>query len=338
MAIIPVDFNALAALRPGEGKEVLARALGSRWREPAPHQQGLVLSIARVHGFRAQIDTSGHIGSIYFHEPFPNIEIAGLRFGMPMAEALAKRPDLKDPSRLPVYESVHYRADVSSHYRLQVEFRWGKLYQIGFRNPQAEYPPKGTMLYPPAEGAPGAPFADPNFKLAVLSSLLEHDSLDLSSYEDLASFVLKRPVDLEKEGYEFMPAAYEYLARHPLTDADLALVETLTFDGGNEIYPYCYRFWDGETKEFDVKSTEGIGRCANLRSIVCIAMIEKLDIAQLVGLAQLEEISLPQSCINPQRLLELPALKKLSFHEGVIGDAVLLTRLRLKGVAIKVYR
>jgi hypothetical protein len=68
---IPVDFNALAALRPCEAKEVLARALGSRWREPAPHQQGLVKSIARVLGFQAQIDTSGHIGAICFTSPFP---------------------------------------------------------------------------------------------------------------------------------------------------------------------------------------------------------------------------------------------------------------------------
>ena len=51
MTAIPVDFNALAVLRPGEAKEMLARALGHRWREPAPHQEGLVKSIARVHGF-----------------------------------------------------------------------------------------------------------------------------------------------------------------------------------------------------------------------------------------------------------------------------------------------
>lgn len=44
----PIDFSALAALRPGEAKDVLARAMGSRWREPAPHQEGMVVSIART--------------------------------------------------------------------------------------------------------------------------------------------------------------------------------------------------------------------------------------------------------------------------------------------------
>jgi len=336
--VIPVDFNALANLRPGEGKEMLARALGSRWREPGPHQQGLVKSIANVHGFLAQIDTSDHIGAIYFHEPFPNIEIAGLRFGMPTAEALAKRPELKEAMRLPVYESIHYAAEISSHYRMLVEFRWGKLYEIGFRNPQAVYPPKQPMVYPPAAGSPGAPFADPNFKLVVLSSLLESDALDLAGYQDLASHVLNRPIDLEQEGYKLLPQAYDYLVRYPLTDADLSLVESIVFDGGNAIYPYCYRFWHGETTEFDVKSIDGVARCENVRRILCIALIETLDVAQLVGLQKLEEINLPERCLNPQRLLDLPALKKLSFHEGAIDSPILLTRLRIKGVTVKVFR
>jgi hypothetical protein len=57
-----------------------------------------------------------------------------------------------------------------------------------------------------------------------------------------------------------------------------------------------------------------------------------------VSLAKLEEINLPQTCINPQRLLDLPALKKLTFHEGAIADPILLTRLRAKGVTVKIYR
>ncbi len=336
---VPVDFPALAALRPGEAKEVLARSLGSRWREPGPHQEGAVKSIAQVHGFEARIDTSGHIGTITFREPFSkDIEIAGLRLGTPLTNVLAKRPDLKEGYRLPVYETVTYSADISSHYKMLLEFRWGELYQISFRNPQAVYPPRQPMIYPAPAGAPGAPFKDPNFKLAVLSSLVETDALDLAEYKDLAEFVLKRPVDLEKEGYELIREAYDYLVRYPLTEADLAMVETITFDGGNEIYPYCFRFWSGETKDFDVTSVEGIAQCVNLRRIICIAVIEQLDIAQLTSLSKLEEIDLPERCLNAQRLLDLPALKKLSFYDGVIRDEPLLARLRAKGVAIRIFR
>ena len=57
---VPVDFNALAALRPGEGQEMLQRAFGDRCRAPAPHQEGFVKSIERRHGVRARLDASGH--------------------------------------------------------------------------------------------------------------------------------------------------------------------------------------------------------------------------------------------------------------------------------------
>ena len=83
---------------------MLQRALGDRWRAPAPHQEGLVKSIVGRHGFRARIDTSGHVADLYFREPFPTaITIAGLNLTMPLQAALAARPDLTSPLRLPVY-------------------------------------------------------------------------------------------------------------------------------------------------------------------------------------------------------------------------------------------
>lgn len=332
----PIDFAALAALRPGEAKDVLARAMGSRWREPAPHQEGSVMSISRVHGFDARIDTSGHIGALRYRDAFPEtVSIFGLALGMSAETVLAKMPQLKWAFRLPVYESVTYAADVSSHYKMLVEFRWGKLYAITFRNPAASYPPKQPMAYPAAQGAPGAPFADPNFKLVILSSLLETNLLDLAEPKELAEFVLNRPVDLEQEGYALIRKAYDYLTRYPLSEDDLANVETVTLDGGNDIYPYCFKFWDGETAEFDVSSVKGIALCGNVTSLHCIALIKQLDVADLVGLNKLAEIKLPETPVNSHRLLDLPALKTLSFRRPAIADAGLLARLRAKGVTIR---
>lgn len=337
MSSDPIDFSALAALRPGEAKDVLARAMGSRWREPAPHQEGMVVSIARVCGFDAQIDTSGHIGTLRYRDRFPaNVSIAGLAIGMPAEAALTAMPQLTVAFRLPVYQSVTYTADVSSHYRMLVEFRWGKLYAISFRNMAASYPPKQPMVYPAARGAPGAPFADPNFKLAILSSLLETDQLDLAGPQDLAEFVLKRPVDLEQDGYALIRPAYDYLVRYPLGDDDLAHVESVTLDGGNEIYPYCYRFWGGETNDFDVSSLKGIALCRNVTALHCIALIKQLDVADLVGLDKLAEVHLPEQPVNLHRLFDLPALKTLSFRRVSMVDAELLAQLRAKGVAVRV--
>lgn len=333
----PIDFPALAALRPGEAKDVLARAMGRRWREPAPHQEGMVVSIARVHGFDAQIDTSGHIGTLRYRDRFPaTVNVAGLAIGMPADAALMAMPQLSVAFRLPVYQSVTYTADVSSHYRMLVEFRWGKLYAISFRNMAASYPPPQPMVYPAARGVPGAPFADPNFKLAILSSLLETNQLDLAEPQDLAEFALKRPVDLEQEGYALIPAAYDYLTRYPLDDDDLAHVESVTLDGGNEIYPYCYKFWDGETSDFDVGSVRGIALCRNVTALHCIALIKQLDVADLVGLDKLADVQLPERPVNVHRLLDLPALKKLSLRRVSAVDPALLAQLRAKGAAIRI--
>jgi hypothetical protein len=332
-----IDFNSLAALRPGDAREDLARLLGSRWREPPPHRQGQVKELSHRYGFEAQIDTSGHIGALTYRDPFPKTaSFFGLNIDMPVVAALAAMPQLKLSFRTPVYQSEYYAADVSSRYKMTAEFRWGKLYGISFGDPQAVYPAKQPMAYPAPEGVPGAPFRDPNFKLAVLSSLLEDDALDLARPEDLAAFVLRRPVNLEKEGYKLIPEAYDYLVRYPLTGADLAAVESITFDGGNDIYFYCFRFWDGETDQFDVRSISGIGLCPNIRRLFYIAMIDYLDVADIVGLRKIEEIDLPSKCINPERLLELPALKKLSFRKSTI-DAGLVDKLRARGVQLRIH-
>ncbi len=106
---VPVDFPALAALRPGEAKDVLARALGSRWREPAPHQEGAVKSIAQ----RARLSGADrHLGP-YRRDLFSRA-ISDRTSRSPACasacrceDALAKRPELKEDFRLPVYETVY---------------------------------------------------------------------------------------------------------------------------------------------------------------------------------------------------------------------------------------
>ncbi|HLH87908.1 MAG TPA: hypothetical protein VKX28_05570 [Xanthobacteraceae bacterium] len=331
----PIDFPALAALRPGSDREALSAALGGRWRPPAPHDAGRVTAIFNTYGFDAWLDVTDHIGQLYFRHPFPaTITVAGLRIGMSQREALAAFPALRFSGRMEVYAASHYVADLPDRYRTIAEFHGDELYSIGFFVRDAVYPPKGPMVYPPASGAPGAPFRDPNLKLAVLSALIESDALDLATPQDLADFVLPYHVDLGGlAGYHFLREAYDYLIRYPLTDADLARVETITFDGGSEIYRYCFYSWDGETHEFDIDSVEGVARCVNLRSLQTIALLNAIDVEHLVGLDQLEELDLPRERRHLERLLDLPALKRVSPLSS-IGDAALIARLRAKGVRV----
>jgi hypothetical protein len=333
-----IDFAALAALRPGEAREALVAALGSRWRPPAPHEEGRVKAIARAHGFLAQLDVAGHLASLLYTEPFPaDVEILGLHMGMSPEAALAVLPQLTFSRRMDAHDAAFYSTALSDQYRMGAQFRWGKLYQVSIFAPGAVYPAKRPMAYPAPAGKPGDPFADPNFKLVVLSALIEAEAIDLAEPKDLAELVLRRPVDLEEDGYRFIGEAYDYLVRYPLTDAELAQVETLAFDGGNAIYRYCFYFWDGESKEFDVKSIAGIARCGDVRVFNCIAMLDAIDADHLAGLSQLEDISLPSECRHPERLLELPALKRLSFFRPTIRDPALIAKLKQRGVAVTIH-
>ena len=331
------DFNALAALRPGEGADAVRTALGDRWRPPAPHDAGWIRAIAHTGGFTARLDVTGHLAYVTFAPPFPAaVPIAGLQLGMTQAAAVAVVPKLTMSSRSPIYAATRYAADVSDHYRMFAEFHGDELHSVRFAR-EASYPEKGKMVYPATLGPPGAPFRDPNFKLAVLSALIEADAIDLGEPQDLADAVLPHPIDLGRDGYHFIREAYDYLVRYRLSDADLAQVETITFDGGEEIYRYCFYYWDGTTPDFDIASVEGIARCVNLRRFEYIAVLNAVDIDHLVGLAKLAEVSLPPDCRHADGLLELPALKTLSVFAGTLDDR-LIAKLKRRGVAVRVYR
>jgi len=333
----PVDLTALAALRPGEGRDALIAALGARWRSPAPHHAGRVKAIVNTYGFEARLDVTDHVARIVFRRPFPAaVAIAGLRLGMSQRQALAALPDLRPTGRMEVYAASHYVADLSDHYRTVVEFHGDELYSVEFFVRDAVYPAKGPMVFPAASGPAGHPFVDPHFKLAVLSALIEADAIDLAEPQDLADFVLPRHIDLGRDGYHFIPEAYDYLVRYPLTDADLAQVDTISFDGGAKIYRYCFYYWGWGT-EFDIDSLEGIARCANLRVFRYPTLLVRLDLDHLAGLARLAEIELPAAeCRHPERLLDLPALKTLAVPRGVIADPALIAKLRQKGVSIRI--
>jgi hypothetical protein len=332
----PVNFPALAALRPGEASDAISAAMGGRWRPPAPHDAGWVKAITHTGGFVARLDATGHIAYVRFSPPFPtDVAIAGLKLGMSQAAALAVVPRLKLGDRSPIAAASRYFADVSSHYRMVAEFHGDELHSVWFfEGDDKVYPPKRPMVYPAAAGAPGAPFRDPNLKLAVLSALIWADAIDLAEPQDLADAVLPRHLDLGREGYHLIREAYDYLVRYPLKDADLERVEEITFDGGEPIYRYCYYYWSGSTGDFDIKSVEGIARCVNLRRFTYVATLDAVDVDHLVGLDKLEDISLPEKCLHPERLLDLPALKRLSFRAGTISDPLLIARLKARGVAV----
>lgn len=115
-------------------------------------------------------------------------------------------------------------------------------------------------------------FEDFNFKLVVINSLLEKKT----SFSDELTERLKKYVDnYDGEDFECIPEMVDYFETLKLTETDLAQVNNLVFDGGEEIYFMIMPDWDGESDEFDVTSIKGFEHLTNLEEVEYISMCDE---------------------------------------------------------------
>ena len=117
-------------------------------------------------------------------------------------------------------------------------------------------------------------FADFNFKLVVINSLLElHPSFEA----DLAA--LKKQYIDPADPFVFregpLSEVVDFFQALRLTDEDLDKVTRLDFDGGEDIYRLLKPDWDGEEDLFDVSSVQGFERLKNLKFVFWCAMCDK---------------------------------------------------------------
>ncbi|MBW4039846.1 MAG: hypothetical protein HIU91_13430 [Acidobacteria bacterium] len=273
-----LDHAALLKLRPGMSEANVAAVLGELWKPRVPRDEGFYFGLSAA-GFTLRMDTSGHIGSISLHRA-GELSLEGLRQGMSKADVLALYPNLRELPSDNEYGYTSWEVPLPDGQLLSVRFdKDSVLVGISIKLPSAKYhtgkerivAPRGKYTKP--AGKPGAPFADPNLKLAVLDELMRTGHLDLGTPQDLADHVLKRTVDLDQEGYDLLQPVYKYLARYPLSQQQLGTITKLTFDGGLKIYEFVYPFWDGESDEFDIHSFVGIEHCPNLRDVHIISMV-----------------------------------------------------------------
>ena len=113
-------------------------------------------------------------------------------------------------------------------------------------------------------------FTDFNFKLVVIEALLDQEPLFLKELTDLK--------DKYTNNFEWYSGAgpiveiKDYLEALTLEMSDLEKIESLCFDGGNEIYHILKPDWDGEDSLFDVLSVEGFQNLKNLKTVDYISM------------------------------------------------------------------
>ena len=113
---------------------------------------------------------------------------------------------------------------------------------------------------------------DFGFKLVVINSLLGKET---SFSEELEKMQEKYVDCYEGNCYEIIPEMAEYFENLKLTEEDLAMVEELVFDGGEDIYFLLMEDWDGESDEFDVNSVKGFELLLNLKSVEYISMCDE---------------------------------------------------------------
>ena len=202
----------------------------------------------------------------------------------------------------------------------------------------------GQEAYPAPEGAPGAPFGDPNLKLAVLSALNEQGLIRLGRPPQLTEHVLSRMFDIEREGYRPVPEVLDYLARYPLDRQTLAALRTLEIDGGSSIYHHIWHFWHGEDDTFDVRSLDGIENCPNIQEISIASMLSSVDVSLFRPLQHLANLYLGVSVDNISAMLDMPALKsvrilndKVYAEVTTVGHPTRLTMDKLKQAGVRVW-
>ncbi|QFT82765.1 hypothetical protein FIU89_19240 [Roseovarius sp. THAF27] len=187
-----------------------------------------------------------------------------------------------------------------------------------------------------------APFADPNFKLAVIDALMSNGTLDLGDEWTFQDRLSKGQYDYERDGYTLNRAFLSYFRQYPLTAAHLAAVEELWFDGGLDIYGWIFTFWGGETEDFDIDSLADLALLPNLRVFGFSAMHDANDLAAYLRAPKLEVLDLGligRPWRNWDALLQLPKLRKFRYFttdHAPEADEVLAT-LRARGVTINEY-
>lgn len=268
-----IDFVAFSNLRPSVSYLECKNILLSHWRELKASDEG-VISLFKF-GCSLSIDINGKVGEVIYFGSFPEKRIVeGLRRSMSLDDVLKIYPEIIE-NNSNEERWREFSQKLASGYLMKLMFNEDILAEISIKNEHAIYPKKEDFnfakYYPDPISQEEPDFFDGNFKLSVLSALFEKGLINLGDPRELASYVLGRYIDFDTDevyrGYESIPECLSYLLRYPLSDDLLSKIEELYFDGGLEIYPFIYYYWDGESREFDVKSLRDTQKLSNLKRV-----------------------------------------------------------------------
>jgi hypothetical protein len=109
------------------------------------------------------------------------------------------------------------------------------------------------------------PFADANFKLAVVQELMYNQ--DLLPRFDLREYAAEQGFTHDAGSVEAVPEALAYFAALEVPVEFAEKITEIEMDGGNEIYLEIAPNWDGEDGLFDVDEFADLRHFPNLKSM-----------------------------------------------------------------------
>ena len=155
-------------------------------------------------------------------------------------------------------------------------------------------------------------FKDNNFKLSVISSLLQQGEL-----KDELQVVLDKYHTDEYWGYEPIPEILNFFNSLEISQEMLDKIEIFSPDDGDDIYFHLIPHWEGEDERFDITSIEDIVFLRNLKEVHLYSMTAN-------------------KCLNLAPLLQLPNLTNVTvedyFYEDTDENKKVIDELTFRGV------
>lgn len=139
-------------------------------------------------------------------------------------------------------------------------------------SPRKKVDPEKYLIHPAKEEI--IEFKDFNFKLSIIQELMYHQNLIKPKFDanEFADWYSERRINLEKEGYDFIPEITQYFQDLPISSRLAKNITEIDHDGSNEIYSSMFYFFDGEGDEFEIQSAEDVKHFPNLKKVtLCYA-------------------------------------------------------------------
>lgn len=182
-----------------------------------------------------------------------------------------------------------------------------------------------------------------NFHLLFLDHLLTDERVTADELEEFVRAGVDLDALREQARTEGIPgekkaarAVVARLSEYPVSDEDLAAIQVLATDGGDDIYMFLEGLADidtgGEEDWYDTKGSPDIRRCVNVTRVLADGYFQGIDCTLLTELPALTDVHLGRFWSNAEALLRVPALQRVTASKPLPRQ--LIADLRARGVEV----